>query len=371
MTLAGSCLVYWFSGAAVGFCGLLLYFLFAKKPLFSLPKLFLLGGGAIAIILLTTWRVSKTFLLGTGKTQFAQLRRPSVSEIDLGIIEIPIQKWQYIMSFSDLNSMFSTLLIPSSIFLCALGSALICKKRFRTLLLILVTITIPIEGAIVFQYGTWFPTGYAFLHSIFPPLPRCTVPHRMMVSSLLIILLIIGWGSNTIVQNGKSIPTRILRMLIIFMGLYSLLQEQIPNMKQGNTSRHSKDRSYLQYTQQFPGGIIDVPLIASQKTYVQQRYHKQMIIGGPGQDSVRPQAHRRYYQKNTLLLALEGLAERGKGRSIREGDQQKLWDDGFRLIVVHLDMSNSRQESYEELLKTEGILDKKKNRLYIEIKPEK
>ena len=190
----------------------------------------------------------------------------------------------------------------------------------------------------------------------------------MMVSSLIIVLLVIGWGCRAMVERAKSRPTRLLGSFMIFLGLCSLLKEQVPEMNMGNTSRHIKDLYYLQYAQQFPGGIIDVPLKASEKTYVQQRYHKQKIIGGPGQDSVRPQSHRRYYQKNTLLLALEGLAEKGTGRSIRDGDHQKLWDDGFRLIVVHLNMSRSRQEAYEELLNSEGVLDTRKNRLYIPMK---
>ena len=121
----------------------------------------------------------------------------------------------------------------------------------------------------------------------------------------------------------------------------------------------------MTYSQKYPGGIIDVPLIASEKTYVQQRHHKQKIIGGPGQDSVRPHTHRLYYQRNSLLLALESMAEKGKQRTIKKKDVVQLWNDGFRLLVIHMNMSKSTREEYEALLGVTGEFDQRKNRLYL------
>ena len=149
--------------------------------------------------------------------------------------------------------------------------------------------------------------------------------------------------------------------------LYHALIQHVPTSKNTNTSRHAIDQSYLKYSQKYPGGIIDVPLIASEKTYVQQRNHKQKIIGGPGQDSVRPHIHRLYYQRNSYLLALEGMAEKGKGRIIKNKHKIQLWNDGFRLLVIHMNMSKATKEEYEELLGTSGEFDQRKNRLYIPI----
>jgi len=141
--------------------------------------------------------------------------------------------------------------------------------------------------------------------------------------------------------------------------------QHAPTKAQSNRSSANIDISYKTYTELYPGGIIDVPLIASEKTYVQQQYHKQKIIGGPGQDSVRPQKHRRYYQQNKLLLALERLAEKGTSLSFREEDLKKLWNDGFRLLIVHTHLSKAKNQAYEELLNTTGIYDSRSKRLFI------
>ena len=367
LSLASACLVYWFSGAAVGFCGLLMYAFFARSRTRSLSKLILLGTGAISIVLAATWRVSKDFLLGSGGMQFAQLRRPPADDINLGILNIPLQKWQYISSWPDAASLLDTLLFPFVLIPLACTAALLHPKRIRSLLFLFIAITIPIEGAIVLQNGVWFPTGYAFLHSIFPPLPRCTVPHRMMVAPLLIFLVMIGMGLHASLQRLHSFFFRQIIIGSLCFGLYQSIQSAVPTSKNTNISRHAIDQSYVQYSTKYPGGIIDVPLIASEKTYVQQRHHKQKIIGGPGQDSVRPHTHRRYYQKNSFLLSLESLAEKGKSRTIKEKDKVQLWNDGFRLLVVHMNLSKATQEEYEELLGTSGELDRRKNRLYIPI----
>ena len=44
----------------------------------------------------------------------------------------------------------------------------------------------------------------------------------------------------------------------------------------------------LNQSEQNPGGIIDVPYRSSEKTYVQQIFHGQPILGGPGQNRVQP-----------------------------------------------------------------------------------
>ena len=367
ISLALSCLVYWFSGAAIGFMGLLMFALYAKNRTRNILKVFILGFSAISIVLAITWRVSKQFLLGTGASQFAQLRRPPMAEIDWGFINIPIQKWQYIYSMGDLGTLIQPLLIPSSILLGAFIASLIDRHRIKNILLLFVIITIPIEGALVFSNGIWSPSGYAMLQTIFPPLARCTVPHRMMVAPLLFSILMIGRGGFALVRKQKHSISRSLSSVAIALGVLFFIPEQVPLKENTSTSKHGIDYSYLQYTQLYPGGLIDVPLIASEKTYVQQRFHKQMIIGGPGQISVRPNSHRKYYQRNSVLQALESLAEKGKTKSIKQEDMKQLRDDGFRLIVVHLNMSKATTSDYETLLGITGEYDKSKNRFYIPI----
>jgi len=362
--LAASCLVYWFSGAAIGFCGILLILLCSQNLRKSITRLLLLGCVSLLMILPITWRVSSLFLSGTGASSFAQIRRQPIAEIELFPRSIPIQNWLYTSTWSDVWIYLQGLL-PSMILWLAIFSLLIVRNRFRVALLLLIAVSLPIEGALVLPNQWWFPTGYAFLQTIFPPLTRCTVPERMMVAGLFITFFVIALGLTRIVRMGKSVISRSFLSFALGSILVVLALQGKPQKDNGNYSRHHIDKSYLSYTKKYPGGLIDVPLIASEKTYVQQRYHKQKIIGGPGQDSVRPFSHRRYYQRNTLLKGLERLAEHGKTRSVRELDRKQLWNDGFRLVVVHMNLSKATQASYEELIGAKGELDTRKNRLYI------
>ncbi|MEC7986574.1 MAG: hypothetical protein VX278_15515, partial [Myxococcota bacterium] len=220
------------------------------------------------------------------------------------------------------------------------------------------------DGAIVLPNKMWSPTGYALLHSIFPPLPRCTVPHRMIVAPTLLLILFCGYGCAKIRIKENHHKAMIILLSLLTMGI---AKQAAPQKKDSNKSSFRIDRSLMDATERYPGGIVDVPLIVSEKQYVQQLYHGQKIIGGPGLDSVRPWSHRKYYQKNKLLLALERLAEKGKESSFRQKDLQQLYEDGFRLICIHLSLSKASIADYENLLKTQGMWDKRHQRLYIEI----
>ena len=61
------------------------------------------------------------------------------------------------------------------------------------------------------------------------------------------------------------------------------------------------------------------------------------------------------------------MAEKGKGRTIKKKDKIKLWNDGFRLLVIHMNMSKATKEEYEALLGASAEFDQRKNRLYIPI----
>ena len=61
------------------------------------------------------------------------------------------------------------------------------------------------------------------------------------------------------------------------------------------------------------------------------------------------------------------MAEKGKQRTVKKKDIVQLWNDGFRLLVVHMNMSKATQEEYEDLLGVSGELDQRKNRLYFPI----
>ena len=126
-----------------------------------------------------------------------------------------------------------------------------------------------------------------------------------------------------------------------------------------------EDETLLKATKTWEGGIIDVPLFKSQQTYVQMIYHKTPILGGPGLDSVRPQAHRRYVSRNSFLRTVEGMAEKGSTRTYKETSLKQLYDDGFGILAIHENLSRTKLDVYREMCGNDGIWDARKKVLYL------
>ena len=84
----------------------------------------------------------------------------------------------------------------------------------------------------------------------------------------------------------------------------------------------------------YPGGMIDVPLSRSENTYVQQLFHKQPLLGGPGLNRVQPPEHQIYCDENPLLKGLIQLEQIGQTSvTFSNLDIQQLIDDGFTTII--------------------------------------
>ena len=61
------------------------------------------------------------------------------------------------------------------------------------------------------------------------------------------------------------------------------------------------------------------------------------------------------------------MAEKGKGGTIKETDMERLWNDGFRLVVVYMDLSRTEMEEYQKLFGAQGTYDRRGKRLFIPI----
>ena len=61
------------------------------------------------------------------------------------------------------------------------------RKSLPWLIGFIIAIGIPLTPAIHWK-GGMLPTGHALFHSVFPPLPRCEFPIRMVVAPLLLML---------------------------------------------------------------------------------------------------------------------------------------------------------------------------------------
>ena len=239
------------------------------------------------------------------------------------------------------------------------------KRHWPWLLAALVGLSIPLGPALHWP-GGWTPTGYAFLHSIFPPLARCTIPHRMVVAPILLLLMFAAISLGSALNKLRFAP---LRWLISWsLGIYMLIWaiQFAPLASQTNNGSFGFDPVLFSATQKWPGAIVDVPLMRSQYNYIQQVFHRKPILGGPGLINVRPWKHQLYSQRNSVLRTLEELAEKGSSvRTIKEEDKKQLWNDGFRLIVIHLSYSKSDKENYRKIFSSDGMLDRQSNRLFI------
>ena len=171
-------LVYWFGGAAVGFCGafvLLLMGLQRKNRLRRVAQSVVMGLISIAIPIAVTWRVSSQILQGSGAELFEAMSQAPAHVISTPILDIPIQKFTWITSQSDLFQVFTSAMFPLP--LLALGIVFMLnpfgwKKHWGWFLGMLLAIGIPIGPSLIWD-GGWLVTGHALLQAVFPPLLRC------------------------------------------------------------------------------------------------------------------------------------------------------------------------------------------------------
>ena len=117
------------------------------------------------------------------------------------------------------------------------------------------------------------------------------------------------------------------------------------------------------------GGLIEVPFRVTNESYVQQLWHRQTTIGGPGIMMLRSKAHERYVQRNNVLSGLEQIAS---GESLRphsydQRDILQLRKDGFRYVVLHLNHTNAEPSDFELFLNSTGKTFKDDHIMVIEL----
>ncbi len=373
--LAGSCLTYWFGGASLGFIAALV----ATMASISLPKRWkehtlprlqnglVLAGTAIAIALVCTWRLSVHYLSGTDSL-FEELQPTTWTTwsflgrtIDITSVA-HISSWESFVEAVERNTLPDTFWWLWGISLFPLAM----KKRWPWIIGATLALFIPLPSA--FNFGdTWVPTTNAFLHWIFPPMERCGFPERLVVTPILLIgvSFSLAWGDLERRTGKLSKVGQQIASLTIGIWLCSLALDGIPNKP--TTSTLKADRDVLMVTETLPGGIIHIPVEEAGNAFIQQMFHQQPILTGPGADTVRPKKHRAYCEANSLLRALELLAAENHPLEpvFAEEDREKLQRDGFRWVQVDLRRSASPASAYIDLLGHDGLL--RQNRHFLAI----
>ena len=296
----------------------------------------------LSVSLLITARVSIPMLQGERNNLYYQLDRSPLTEIDLEVFTIPIQSMTHLLSsLEDFYTLLKTLPVEGHFWWLAplLIIPLNWRKSIPWLIGFIIAVGDSIDTGTALERGM-LPTGHALFHAVFPPLPRCEFPISMVVAPLLLMLSGLACLAGRLHFRHPLTPSQ--RIIQSLVGFYA---DRI-GARRKTTVRNSEDfqidGDLVMATRQIPGGVIDVPFERSQNAYVQQIYHKQPILGGPGMNSVRPDGHEEYVNSSAFLRGLEALAVgETPEEALTDKSVRRIWNDGFRWIVVHTNLSRS------------------------------
>jgi hypothetical protein len=375
LSAAGSCLVYWFGGVAVGFSGAIAFvaaLLFRKKRLKRILLGILLAATTVAIPLAVTWRVSSRILQGEGSELYSHMQAEPQYTVDLPFLTIPVQKFLRVGSGEDLWRLATHSMMPLSL----LGVGLLCfllpwgwRRRWPWTLAMLVAIGIPVGPALIWD-GGWLLTGHALLQAVFPPLLRCAFPHRMVVAPILLIGIFAAMALGDAAGRIRNPLFRTGAVLLATALLFGMGMKEFPVPWSTPTSHMGMDFTLLQATKEWPGGIVTIPIEkGAGNEHIQQMYHRQPILVGPGMDVVRPEGHKEYCEDNSLLRGLERMAteKMDSPPTYSQSDLRQLWDDGFRLVYIETRRTKSASSLFQDFLGTDGIYQQGGGQLAIPI----
>ena len=361
---AGMLMVYWFGGVAVGFsAGIAILLMGWKRNVTSKIRRFLwMAFISVGIPLAITWRVSKEFLMGNGESLFDEMSEEPAYVLDLVLWSIPIQKFKYLERWSDLETVFFDAKIP----LLLLGITLTCaifnpfgwRRRWGWVIAFIIALGIPLPPSLIWD-GGWFINGHAFLQSIFPPLLRCAFPERMVVAPILFMGIICGLSSRSFLQNIKIPWLKPFCAIAIALPILYHIPTTFPSHVETPTSHLSINPILMQATKKWPGGIIHIPLIEGSDTaHIEQMYHKQPIMGGPGMDALISEEQEQYIEENSFLSALHTLSRSRVSTlpSYDMKDLKKLHDDGFRLVYINTRRTQNAADTFQRFFGSSGLL---------------
>ena len=179
----------------------------------------------------------------------------------------------------------------------------------------------------------------------------------MMVAPLFLTLVLVStaWRYSPLLTAVRQRGTFVVAIVLVLLNLTN-----IPTADALKVGQFYEHKSLTQWTKKHPGGLIEVPYIASYDTYVQQIFHKRPILGGPGLHNVRPKSHQRFVGRNALLQGLEQLASGTMpSKRFERRDQLQLQKEGLRWIVIYPDMSQSDLSQYQIYLSIDPVMDAK------------
>ena len=363
ISLAGSCLVYWFGGVAIGVCGALIWFIFWLQKKERLRGWFVgivVMLSSLSLTLAITWRAAQPLIVGRGKRIYSGMDVEPVKRIELGAFNLPIQNMTDISTWAQFQTAFLKTELPLPfLFVFVLSSILAWRinrnKQRPWFWASFFALGFPF-GAALSIGKLWFPTGFVLLQTVFPPMIRCQYMERLQFAFLLCALVCIAW-------NWLAIRERFGHLRWLEWGSCAfLLLINLHNWPSSDKIYSSQFEVYDEvaaFLKEKEGAILEVPFSASNSSYVQQIWHQHPIGGGPGLDTIREGKHKRYFERNKFIAQLQQLSDGVAPQvPLQRKDLLQLQKDNFRWVLVHLNEQKGEVEDYQRWSHSKGqVLD--------------
>lgn len=332
LSLAAGCLVYWFAAMGVGVVAAIVAVAHvALNP--EDRRRVLLGGLVLSVVgigatLAAAWPAIGPLLQDSVHRAAAPWFLPPVSSLP-GLVE---GTWKAG--------------VPLVLTPLALAAALVPQQRRRLLPWLLaaaLAYTWPHgDGVALGDHAV--PSAFVALREAVPLFHRLTWPSRLAPATMLALAGAVALASGHLARATAELPRRraataAVCVVLLLVGAADWTwstQEQGFRMRYKSDPLQARDL-YRQVTEHLDGGIIDIPLVASNSEYAYQLVHHRPLLGGPGIDGPNTVSaeHRSYIQGNSYLLALEAAAAGKPVPTWDREDRQRLLADGFGIVVVH------------------------------------
>ena len=329
LLLVAACLVYWFSGAAVGLmAGIALLAQVGPGWLRRIGAGLLLGIVAVGLVLLLMGPAAREQLAAVGALQHRWSMGWGPLTVHSPILPQRFPSWSTLLQHPDLRG------IQRLWWGLALAGLVLKPRKSLPWLLGLGIVGTMLFGSVIYIGDqAWF-TASAFLQQVWPPILRAFAPMRMIVAPLLGLSLVGGIVGREAARRWPrgSWAGAALVVLLAFQA-----RPHVPPKEAVSRPLAAAD-FYLDATGKVPGGIIDLPLINSETEFVYQVLHRQPLLGGMGigGPNTRPSGHETHVQRNTWIRWVEGVAGiSGPAPDPDPADLALLWEDGFRLLIFH------------------------------------
>ena len=353
-----ACLTYWFTGIATGVCLVLWYlWLMVKQENKRQGIVFgVLGVITVSVIILSvTWPMSSRIL--SGQMQYSYKHLLGRPDHVYAWSSLALQTEYSISSLKDLIYVFKASCQYLPFFVVIVTASLVTWGRsLKGPLIVLWGFTLGMSlssGLNIF--GIHIPTGLAVLEWIFPPMLRCQFEGRNVVVANLLGFMIVAYTLSDLKVLSRVVFSKFQIQHVIGVFLLGFAVYLLPTPKSLAVTEFAKSQESNQLVKNNPGAILELPLMASNYTFVQQMYHQQPIFGGMGFDTVRPLEHKRYAKGHPSIEQMLTVFETGYfNKPLSSKHIQYLVEDGFRWVVIYPEFTETPMERWSHLIGVTG-----------------